>query len=445
MGLASSAETTDRGGSVLALCLLLVGCLALSSGGCLLAVPGQQKRFHHTGRILGSVRTEAPSDHPLVVVIARREGEILTLVDHFVLERPGRFFFTVSPGSYVVSAFEDANRDLRYDPDEAALPADRAPVVEVHHDEVVANVEVVVPPDGRHDTESAIDIRELLARSPQDQADLSFGQLRVRGEVVELSDSRFDQSNATKGLWKPFDFLLDVGAGIYFLEEYDPDKVPVLFVHGSSGTPADFKHLVKHMDRSRFQPWMYYYPSGGYLDRIGGHLVELVSELRVRHDFESMVVVAHSMGGLVARSFLLQQEAVGGDGFIDTFVSISTPWAGAALAERSEHSPIVVYSWEGVAPDSRFLDEIFYSGPPAAREERRLPEGTDHHLIFGFRRNSLLPGVSGDGVITLESQLRPEAQAQARTVIGVNADHTGILRHPATSRHLNAILVSRDD
>src|SRR5207244_9638025 len=52
-----------------------------------------------------------------------------------------------------------------------------------------------------------LDISALQVRSFSDQLDLSLGQVTAVGEVVALSDPRFDQKVAEDGLWRPFDFL----------------------------------------------------------------------------------------------------------------------------------------------------------------------------------------------------------------------------------------------
>ena len=69
--------------------------------------------------------------------------------------------------------------------------------------------------------------------------------------------------NATYNIdWEPFAFVEDGGTGIHFLQPYDPDKVPVLFVHGINGAPRDFTALIQNLDQSRYQPWVLSYPSG---------------------------------------------------------------------------------------------------------------------------------------------------------------------------------------
>ena len=38
-------------------------------------------------------------------------------------------------------------------------------------------------------------------------------------------------------------------------------------MHGSGGNPADFRFLIEGLDRSRYQPWVYFYPTGTRLER----------------------------------------------------------------------------------------------------------------------------------------------------------------------------------
>ena len=39
-------------------------------------------------------------------------------------------------------------------------------------------------------------------------------------------------------------------------EDYDPEKIPVLFVYGVSGFAQNWRVLFDRMDRERFQPWL---------------------------------------------------------------------------------------------------------------------------------------------------------------------------------------------
>ena len=420
---------------------VLGGAAALAAIGCVfLEVREQQKEMEAFSRLGGRVSTEQPSSHPLVVLLVRNEGESRSLADHFVVEGSGRWAFVVSPGTYSLGAFEDANENLAYDPGERALRPLAGPRFVLASRQSEDGVELVIPDEGA-DVEGPIDIGALQARTTHDQLRLSLGQLSVEGEVVSLDDPRFDAENGKLGLWRPLDFVLDVGPGIYFVEEYAAGKLPVLFVHGIDGTPRQFEPLVEHLDRDRFQPWLYYYPSGGRLDRVSDHLRELVVELAVRYRVDQLCVVAHSMGGLVARSFILKHAASDVRPSVILFASISTPWEGNAAAQKGvEHAPAVVYSWRDVAPGSEFLDALFFEDPGVRSARRRLPESIPYHLLFSYRRNGTWPGPSGDGVVTEASQLRAEAQEEAVGLRGFDEDHTSILRSDRVSGYLSEAL-----
>ncbi|MGC4073824.1 MAG: hypothetical protein QM760_15195 [Nibricoccus sp.] len=56
------------------------------------------------------------------------------------------------------------------------------------------------------------------------------------------------------------------GTGIYFLEPYDPDRTPVLLIHGASGSPGDWRSMAPLLDQSKHQLWLFGYPSGLRLD-----------------------------------------------------------------------------------------------------------------------------------------------------------------------------------
>jgi len=253
--------------------------------------------------------------------------------------------------------------------------------------------------------------------------------------VATLDDPRFAPEVAAKGMWQYYDFLLEVHPGIYFLQPYDPKKIPVLFVHGINGTPRDFQFLIAALDRDRFQPWVFYYPSGAGLDALSELLKQLFVRLRVKYHFKDAVVIAHSMGGLVTRAFLLKDYEGNRADVVHTYVTISSPLGGMKSAAAGvENSPIVVRSWYGLAPGSPFLDGLFYKNAEKT-ERRRLPESMAYHLLFGFRGKD-----ATDQVVTINSELRYEAQEEARSIRGFRETHTSILESPAVAARLNQIL-----
>src|SRR5262245_11994302 len=107
-----------------------------------------------------------------------------------------------------------------------------------------------------------------------------FAHLTATGEIASLDDSRFSEEAAERGFWRPLDSIATTHPGVYFLGPFDASRVPVLFVHGMTGSPANFTYLIEHLDRARFQPWVYSYPTGARLDVVTEHLEHTIEELQ---------------------------------------------------------------------------------------------------------------------------------------------------------------------
>jgi pimeloyl-ACP methyl ester carboxylesterase len=427
---------------------LLLPCLSLGAGCALLGVKEQREVFEGLVRLRGQARLDVPSASPLVVVLARASdapGAMSSssgdatgfIVDHFPLDRAGSFAFLVAPGSYRLSAFADRNANLVYDPGEPALTSQ--PVFDLTPGGTLDGLELVIPHDRSLDRR--YDILALQARTPKDQHNFSLGRFTVRGAVVDLHDEKFGPASGEMGMWRFADFLFEVGPGVYFLEAYDPKKIPVLFVHGIAGYPQQFASLIERMDRERFQPWLYFYPSGVHLDALSHHLTLVVTELQLRHGFDRLAVVAHSMGGLVARSFVLEYQQSSGRSDVEVFVAISSPWGGSESAAKIAEAPqdLMVYSWLDMDPASGFLRGLFYE-PPDFRRPRPLPAQVQFHMIFGYKRDEGSRGPSGDGVLTVKSEARTEAVLAARSILPLDYDHAGILASDEAATRLDAIL-----
>jgi len=101
-------------------------------------------------------------------------------------------------------------------------------------------------------------------------------------------------------------------SGLYQLQNYDPNKIPVVFVHGllcrpEAWTAATNQLLADPRIRKRYQFWYYRYPTGlpiwasaaklrSELDRFNATLDPRNSNPRMREK----VLVGHSMGGLIS-------------------------------------------------------------------------------------------------------------------------------------------------
>lgn len=445
------------------LSLLLSGCIV----GDLLAVRRSQKIQAQQGFVGGTLAAADGADTWMVVLIAsvpcdedwstlrdavsrgehplqsadpalraafERARDKMQLVSHIMLKHPGRWYTGLAPGCYGVGAFQDLNRDQRYadEPALALLHPDR--MLELAPGQRMDALRLVIPRDGRFAIDSldpvARQTADLAVRSHEDQTFVSLDQVAVEGEVVDLADPKFGEKNGKFGFFDVYDFAWKLGPGVYFLEPYASDKIPVLFVHGAEGYPQQFAKLIEGLDRTRFQPWFFFYPSGARLEALAHFLTERIVRLENRHGFSKLAVVAHSMGGLVSRAFVLEHHARVEDDPIGLFVSYSTPWEGVASAQAGvEKSPVVIDSWRDVAAGSEFIHAIFYQDPDA-KLPRDLPEGMSYHLIFGVE----------DQTIAVPSAIRWQVVREAENRWPLPYGHVDILDSPEASLLLNEIL-----
>jgi pimeloyl-ACP methyl ester carboxylesterase len=110
--------------------------------------------------------------------------------------------------------------------------------------------------------------------------------------------------------------------GVYFVTPYDPEKIPVVFVHGLVSSPDAFKNMINELApepwfRKRYQIWLYNYPTGNPWIFSSMKFRELMREACAYarskgHDrnLNRMVVVSHSMGGLLTRSSVTDPKSV---------------------------------------------------------------------------------------------------------------------------------------
>lgn len=111
-------------------------------------------------------------------------------------------------------------------------------------------------------------------------------------------------------------------SGIYFITPYDPEKIPIVFVHGLVSSPDAFKNMINELApepwfRERYQIWLYNYPTGNPWFFSAMKFRELMREACTfarskGHDrnLNRMVIVSHSMGGLITRASVTDPKSV---------------------------------------------------------------------------------------------------------------------------------------
>ncbi len=414
--------------------LIIVGgmVLFLNLAGCtIMRLKQDQDQMEHRGTVMGRVMTPTGSAEGVYVVLHEegKDGPRIVSIDSLNSAMSSYGFVLEVGRRYTVAAFQDLNGDLKHNPEEPAfllgIPGSLTikPGERLERMDLDLSQEAVLP--GAFDLN--LQNMDLVALE-----DLPF----VAGEVVSLDAPIFGEEFARDGMWQSNEVWETVGAGVYFLEEYDPGKIPVLFIHGVGGSPTDFRAMIDHLDRERFQPWVFQYPSGGRLLPVARVLKGLVDGLQRQYHFGNLFVTAHSMGGLVARSFVLQTGEDGTSRYVKLLVSFATPYDGhEAAAKGIKYMPVEVPSWFDIQPGSDFLKSLHHP----------LPAGVPFYLFFGFDSHgfSLVMPYSSDSVVSVKSQLASFAQEEAIRIFGYDLDHEKILVNEAVLNRYVSILDHR--
>ncbi len=113
----------------------------------------------------------------------------------------------------------------------------------------------------------------------------------------------------------PFQGLLEAmrvdryfdSAGLFMLQPYDPDRIPVIFVHGLASAPGMWLDTIDAVEadpemRGRFQFWVFGYPTGDPISISALQFREsLASVYQLYPRTKDMVLVSHSLGGLLSQ------------------------------------------------------------------------------------------------------------------------------------------------
>jgi len=384
----------------IALCITFSGC-------SLLKVHEQSEFIENIGRIKGSVTVTGTQKGEVIVLRYRDENGTPVLKAQTALSEKGEYQFNVAPGKHYLAAFVDVNNDGQYQENEHGNFWGNPSFVLVPKKETVNLKPIIIsglvpkPENGQKARKSILKIVENI------------------GRVTSIIDPTFTRKNYSMGMWHPVDFLEQVGGGLFFLQPYQPEKIPILFIHGVNGGPTDWKTLIANLDDDKFQPWVLFYPSGLRLDMISDYLMQAVVSLQKEYHFKRFSIVSHSMGGLVSRSFIKKctEKHPKIANKINFAMTINSPLGGmASAAAGAKHSPIVIPSWKDVAPDSVFLKDI---------SDWTWPEDIPYYLVFSYKT-----GGSGDGVVSLKSQIPPKFQAESLHMYGFNNNHVGTLEDP---------------
>jgi len=276
------------------------------------------------------------------------------------------------------------------------------------------------------------------------------------------------------------------------LQQFDPTRTPVIFVHGLQETGASWAPMIDSLRndaviRQRYQFWFFSYPSGYPLPYAAALFRQDLDGIeRAFPNHKRIVLIGHSMGGMICRLMItdagdkiwrdffatppaktplasdtrkLLEEALVFDHRPDVqrVIFISAPHRGSELASN----------WIGrigaaLVRTPRLFTSVYAStkplliADPAARPLNRMPNSVDtlepndrfveavnklpitrdipYHSIIGDRGRGDTPN-SSDGVVPYWSSHLPGAQSE----LIVNSDH-GAQYNPQAIREVERIL-----
>jgi pimeloyl-ACP methyl ester carboxylesterase len=229
-----------------------------------------------------------------------------------------------------------------------------------------------------------------------------------------------------------------------FLQPFNPNKTPVVLIHGLMSTPRMWKAVLEGLladveIRTHYQFWFFYYPTGQPVPFSAFQLRQALTDASSRyHLSQPLVLIGHSMGGVIARaqvsrisadeakrllpevgslpSYSAARNAIIFEPRTDVgrVIFIATPhrgstvatgrlaalgmnlidlpeWIVSELASISANGGQLVTSIHGLSPDSQFLQAL----------DRFRPDVPVHSIVGDRGQRS--KSSSSDGVVSYSS------------------------------------------
>ena len=298
--------------------------------------------------------------------------------------------------------------------------------------------------------------------------------------IVEQTADMNEFKLALTGLFHPG--ALD--SKLILLEPFDPERIPVLLVHGLNSHPRMWRDVINDLRadpklRGRYQFMIFYYPTGWPIAYSSMRLREELAALESQFGHpKKMVLVGHSMGGLLSRmqvvspgrkiwdtrlgkdadklyatlpaDHLAKRMALfSADPNIGREIYICTPQRGSGLADLSLTSwfikilklPTTITSALIDLPSSLLsqnkLNSVSGLSPsnPLYTALDQIPIQVPHHSIIGDRGKGDTPN-SSDGVVPYWSSHLKSAESEV-----IVPDSHGAYKDPLAILELRRILL----
>jgi pimeloyl-ACP methyl ester carboxylesterase len=290
--------------------------------------------------------------------------------------------------------------------------------------------------------------------------------------------------------------------GLYMVQPYEPGKIPVVLVHGLWSSPMTWMEMFNDLRslpeiRNNYQFWFYLYPTGQPFWLSARDLRSDLAEVRSALDpnrqepaLDQMVLVGHSMGGLVSelqtlpsgddywklvskepldqlkaepevREKLKQTFYFGPNPSIRRVVTIGTPHRGSPFSKETTQWLLgkLINLPKMIVPEKIYLDNpgAFAGGSlikvktsidslsphspilPLMLSAQRMPWVKYHNIVGDYSMPWYAKPFEqeGDGVVPIASAKVDYAVSE----ITVPADHSSIHAHPAAVLEVRRILL----
>ena len=288
-------------------------------------------------------------------------------------------------------------------------------------------------------------------------------------------------------------------AGLYMVQPYDPDRIPVLMVHGVWSSPMTWMEMFNDLQADpeigrRYQFWFYLYPTGEPLPFAAANLREELAKIQQlcnpdhqNSRLSQMVMVGHSMGGLISQVLTIdsgdrlwnsvsrvpveqvqaapkEKNEIKRVFFFETnpaisrIITIASPYRGSRYSNAFTRwiggslvwlpSPTLQLTrlvtehnqpgwWNRFMAPRTSLDSLTNkSAILQLIRETKLPDDVHHHNIVGIKSGKS-PTDWSDGVVKFASAHLEDIDSE----ITVKAGHSDIQRHPDTIAEVRRVLI----
>ena len=211
--------------------------------------------------------------------------------------------------------------------------------------------------------------------------------------VPNHEDDRFRHENRRR-LERLLGIPLDVWPpekGLHRPQKFDPAARTVLLIHGFQSDAAATRRFAGACEHSGIQTLTFDYPANGPLAWAGDRLSADLTALVGKYPKLQITIVAHSMGGLVAR-YCLETPGKSPGGVTDLFM-LGTPNIGTELAAAHEWLKLIYTLLPGLGPDQSLiagLGEASDDMAPGSQFLKALnrqtkPVNVRYHVAIGKR------------------------------------------------------------